>query len=105
MVMCRPGLSVPTPNAWSITGAKSVRPLSRHGYSGAYLASSSSVGLLVEASWMRLFLFTDRKPVRSREVVVSVPYRASRLSRCSTMVLLVTVASVSACTRSGAASA
>src|SRR5882757_3221021 len=101
--MCRPGLSVPLPKAWSTRGTKPASCLNRHWYSGAYLASTSSVGLAVAARLIRLFRLAYRKFVRSPLAVVTEEYRLARFCFWSANVLLVVVRSDSALIRSGAA--
>ena len=53
-------------------------------------------------SLMMLDELASRKDVRSCDAVVTVLYSAETLARSATNVWLVTVKSVSACTRSGA---
>src|SRR5262249_32070412 len=104
MVACRPGWSVPLPNAMSAFFAVSAICRRKHGYSGAYLASKSSGGREGAANWIRLFLLTCKKFFRSMDAVVKLAYKVDRLAFCSATVFDVTVRSVSAWTSCGAAS-
>ena len=81
----------------------STSSLSRHGYSGEYLASTFSVDVLSAARSMTLFSLTDRKLPRSVLAPVTVPYSVLRLACSATSVLLVVVISDSAFNNCGAA--
>src|SRR4051812_35706665 len=97
------GWGWPLPNAASAAGTRSAICLSMQGYSGAYLASTSRVGLDVTTRLIRLFRLTWRKLFRSTDALVSDANRFSVPSCLSTRVLLVVVRSDNAWRTSGAA--
>src|SRR3954466_5131739 len=77
------------PKAWLIIGLNRVRPLSRHGYSGEYLAKTPRTGRDVWASEMRFCSLVSRKPaVTFDEASTTVKVRRS-CSDWSTRVLFV----------------
>src|SRR5690348_2564954 len=77
MFSCRPGWAL-VPHTLSSQPTDFVSPLSRHGYSGEYLAKTPSTGFEVWASEMRLFSLVVRKLVRvSEELAVTVNVRRS----------------------------
>src|SRR5438309_1575436 len=95
--------SVPAPKAAYARGTESASCCSRHGYSGAYLASTSKVDCDVVVSAMRLFSLTFRKLPRSTDTLVTEEYSWESCCCLSTSVLLVVVRSDSALRKSGAA--